>query len=171
VLGFTSQVLGYALLAIAGVLLLSPAIEGALGTHFSIDRYPKVPRKRKMVVQIDQPISHVLMASACVIALMIIVFGRPSRIIVNKQINPTAVTLRLINGKTFDRAHVPLDGNEYVDCIFKQVTLEWNGGPYALINVHVVQFEGAQMGLITNNRVVGDTIGLLGAFRMEPFRR
>jgi len=63
--------------------------------------------------------------------------------------------LKLIEKQKFRNEKVLLDGYKYVDCIFENVTLVYNGGPSEVINTQVhfnktVPFE-------TTNRTVKQT--------------
>ncbi len=70
--------------------------------------------------------------------------------------------LQQIRGKTFKNETVQLDGNEFIDCTFDNVILEFDGqAPFRFTNDH---FETrSKIEIKSNNPVVRATIGLVAA--------
>jgi hypothetical protein len=64
-------------------------------------------------------------------------------------------------GKTYKNETVQIDGNDFIDCTFDNVTFRFDGeAPFRFTNDH---FQG-KFGLTSNNPVVKSTMALLGAF-------
>lgn len=71
--------------------------------------------------------------------------------------------LNFIIGKRFVDEVVIVDGNHYVDCIFDNCIMRWNGGAYAFQNLHIIgkkRFE-TQNALITSAITTLKTLGFL----------
>jgi hypothetical protein len=71
--------------------------------------------------------------------------------------------LRQIQTKTFRNETVQIDGNEFIDCTFDNVTFQFDGtAPFRFTNDH---FQGhSKYSITSNNPVIKSTIELMGAF-------
>ena len=69
--------------------------------------------------------------------------------------------LKEYRGKTYKDETVQIDGNNFIDCTFDNVTFRFDGeAPFRFANDH---FQG-KFALTSNNPVVKATIELVGAF-------
>jgi len=65
--------------------------------------------------------------------------------------------MREVVGETFQNTAIVLDGHNYVDCVFRDVTMKWNGGLCAFLRLKI---HGVAR-LETDNPTVANTIDIL----------
>jgi hypothetical protein len=70
---------------------------------------------------------------------------------------------RQIQTKTFRNEVVQIDGNEFIDCTFDNVTFKFDGtAPFRFTNDH---FQGhSKYSITSNNPIIKSTMELMGAF-------
>jgi hypothetical protein len=71
--------------------------------------------------------------------------------------------LKQIQAKTFKNETVQLDGNDFIDCTFDNVTLKFDGqAPFRLTNDHWVSH--SKFSIASDNPVIKSTLQLMDAF-------
>src|SRR5271154_4823577 len=112
--------------------------------------------------------NNILWTSACALMLLVGLIVGPTGAVGQTVKAPSESTFRedfpynQIRQSTFKDQTVTLDGNEYVDCTFINVTFKFDGqAPYRFTNVH---FENnSRLGIASDNPVVNATIRLVTA--------
>jgi hypothetical protein len=116
--------------------------------------------------------THPLMVLICALALVMgQAAGKMAR--AEQSTNPQQLAnnfredypLKEYRGKTYKDETVQIDGNEFIDCTFDNVTLKFDGqAPFRFTNDH---FQG-KFGFTSDNPIVKSTMALLGTFiKME----
>jgi hypothetical protein len=78
---------------------------------------------------------------------------------------PTPLTQ--VIGQSFQNTTIDIDNHEYINCTFgENLVLEWDGGPYAFVNLRFSLRDGARMEFVTGNTAVKNAIALFTALRM-----
>jgi hypothetical protein len=112
--------------------------------------------------------NNVLWALACALTLVVgLIVGRTGA--VGQPASGPSVSnfredfpLKQIRQTTFKDQTVTLDGNEYVDCTFDNVTFKFNGeAPFRLTNYHFEK--NSKLGIASDNPAVKSTMQLMTA--------
>jgi hypothetical protein len=111
--------------------------------------------------------THPLWVLICVLALLI-GLAAGQRALAEQSANTQSLAnfredypLKEYRGKTYKDETVQIDGNNFIDCTFDNVTFRFDGeAPFRFTNDH---FKG-KFGLTSNNPAVKATMELLGAF-------
>jgi hypothetical protein len=167
-MGITSAHWGEALLVVSALLWLSPLIESIRLMQIRFDPSPKTPIKQKKIYTLNDPISHALMASAIILAVVVFLTGVHRFISINIIVAqegavPSLSKLIEVDNKIFRHEDVVLDGYSYKNCQFDSVRFIYNGGLSALKDCI---FTPTSVAIATTNATVGSTIILLTALRL-----
>lgn len=171
-MGFTNQTLGAILLALSVVLFLSPVLEHLAGISLSFDRYPKVPKKKKTVLVLNEPISHLLAVVFVGLAVYAVAFSGQRSVSISIQVTPQgeeapedAANLTLIRGKSFHDEPVILDGHRYVGCTFSRVEFQYDGGYYEILDS---KLDLCCIGVTSRNQAIIRVMDLLHRLQLLP---
>src|SRR6516164_11674095 len=109
----------------------------------------------------DRKLSNFLLGCTCILALMVSPIGAGLA-----QQNPktqsnfrTDFPLIKIEAKTYKNETVRIDGNQFIDCTFDNVVLQFDGeAPYGFTNAHFVP--GSKVAIGSTNPAIRAAFGL-----------